>query len=56
MLDTEEEKKTFLASSEMSYDPLYQPSMDTMYHHWQQDKWKKAREWWNAIITHRRSK
>lgn len=24
--------KDFLASSEMSYDPMYQPSMDSMYH------------------------
>lgn len=41
MLDTTEEKKRFLASSELSYDPLYQPTMDSMWHHWLQPKWAK---------------
>ena len=41
MLETTEDKKRFLASSEMCYDPMYQASMDTTYHHWMSDKRKK---------------
>ena len=43
--------KRFLASSEMMYDPMYQKTMDSAWHHWMQDKWKKAREWWNDEIA-----
>ena len=39
MLKTVEEKQRFLASEEMMYDPMYQPSMDSMYHHWLQPKY-----------------
>jgi hypothetical protein len=47
ILETIEDKKRFLASSEMCYDPMYQSSMDTMYHAWMQDKyndigWRKS--------------
>lgn len=48
MLDTIEEKKAFLASSEMSYDPLYMKDMDLMYHYWMQGKWKETRAKWNT--------
>jgi len=42
-----EQKRAFLASKELCYDPLYQPSMDTAWHYWMQDKYKKARVWFD---------
>lgn len=46
---TKEEKLAFLASSEMSYDPMYQPSMDMMYHLLMQDKWVEVRKAWPKL-------
>jgi hypothetical protein len=37
---TSEQKRALWASSELSYDPMYQETMDLMYHHWMQDCWK----------------
>jgi hypothetical protein len=37
MLDTDEEKRRFLASEEMWSDPDYMKSMDTAYHSFMQD-------------------
>ena len=44
---TPEEIRCYLASEEMTYDPMYQPSMDSMWHHWLQPKWAKEFEAWN---------
>ena len=46
MLETTEEKRRFLASSEMMYDPMYQASMDSMWHHWLQPQWEKQFKAW----------
>lgn len=40
---TVERVMSFLRSSEMCYDPMYQKSMDTMWHAWQQPKYEEAR-------------
>ena len=49
MLESVEEKKRFLASSEFLYDPMYQPSMDRMYHLFMQDRWIEVRKTWPEI-------
>jgi len=44
-----EEKRAFLASEELCYDPLYQPSMDTAWHFWQQDKYIESRRLYERL-------
>ena len=38
MLDTDDEKRRFLASRELEYDPEYMQSMDMAYHAFMQDE------------------
>jgi hypothetical protein len=38
--------RDFLACEELSYDPMYQRSMDTAWHYWMQEKYDKQRKEW----------
>jgi hypothetical protein len=40
------------ASSELSVDPFYQPSMDVMYHFWVQDEYAESRRWYECERDH----
>jgi hypothetical protein len=54
MMDTTEEKRAFLASPELSFDPMYQPGMDEVYHHFMQPKWDRARLTWPVLHPERK--
>ena len=49
MLDTEQEKRDFWASEEMWQDYMYQASMDSMWHHWQNEEWDEVRAKWRPV-------
>jgi len=48
---THDQIRDFLASEEMCYDPMYQPSMDSMWHHWLQPKYDEARKAYDARLS-----
>lgn len=46
-----EQVRDFLASGILSYDPMYQASMDTAWHHWVQPKYDEQRRNWEAKLN-----